>query len=145
MKLSEIILEDEYTLCEADKDAEIKKIATRPEDVEESTLLILPNISKFKELPSFKIPPIAIASEKTDILPAEVRKIELKDARATVAYAYFRFYKINTSSFKTIAITGTSILFSNPVTVPSEKGGMDAFFAKYATVFCAILSGKTCV
>ena len=108
MKLSEIILEDEYTLCEADKDAEIKKIATRPEDVEESTLLIIPNISKFKEPPSFKIPPIAVASEKTDILPAEVRKIELKDARATVAYAYFRFYKINTSSFKTIAITGTN-------------------------------------
>ena len=108
MKLSELIYDDELIQCESDKGIEIKKIVTNPNDVDEDTLLIIPNIEKVNSDIHFKVLPIAIASESPEKLTVEVPKLKLINARASVAKAYYRFYNIENIRFKTIAITGTN-------------------------------------
>ena len=108
MKLYELIYDDEILTCNADKNTQINKVTTNPEKIDKNTLLIIPNKQKLASALSFNKPPAVIACEETEALPKEIPHIRLKNARSVLAKAFYRFYKIDTSLFKTVAITGTN-------------------------------------
>ena len=108
MKIRELIFDEEYVECEADRDAEISKIVTDPLATEAGSLLIIPNISRLTSPIKFETPPIAVICDHTKNIPPEVPRIIPKNPRAAVANAFHRFYHLNEPRLKTIAITGTN-------------------------------------
>ncbi len=108
MKLSEILYQEDYSICEVSEDIQIEKIATKPEEVEKNTLLIIPNSSKIQKEMTFVTPPLAIACDKADIIPSGIPIIKLENPRLTLSRAFYRFFEIKSCRFKIIGITGTN-------------------------------------
>ena len=108
MKLSELLYEEDYIFCELNKDTEIEKIETDPQNADENTLLIIPNSSKIKSPQTFTTLPKAVACDRVDIVPSSIPKILLSNARLALSKAFYRFYGIESARFKIIGITGTN-------------------------------------
>ena len=106
MKISHIIFDNEAHLSQKEKDIEFKNIVTNAKDIGENSLLIIPN-SKKAIFDNSKVP-VAVICDHNCNPPQGFTTIRVNNPRLIMAFAYFRFYNINTQKFKLIGITGTN-------------------------------------
>ena len=108
MKISDIIFKEEYILSTIEEDLEFSNISTSPNDIGESSLLIIPNSEKVKEILCPSNPPVAVICDEKCVLPEDIPAIHVKNPREALAHACFRFEGILTEGIKIIGITGTN-------------------------------------
>lgn len=108
MKLSNIIYNEEYLFSLAEGDLEVSGISTDPCRVQDGDLLIIPNSDKYSDQLSFAHPPVAVICDEKCILPENIPSIRVKNPRAALANACYRFEELNLDRIKLIGITGTN-------------------------------------
>lgn len=113
MVLSDIIYENEYTSDYDISKIEFLKISTSYIDADENSLLVLLESAKRhnEEIKSIlkSRSPAAIICDSDDYSKAEGSPIiKVENARKALAFIYSRYYEINYSKFKMVAVTGTN-------------------------------------
>lgn len=107
MKISDIIDLRECLYSNVAPETEFSDITTNPDDVTDSSLLIIPNSAKISHDKNLPQSPVAIICDAPELFPNEAMII-VENPRRTLAESLRRYHNIDFSKFKTIGITGTN-------------------------------------
>lgn len=108
MKISDIIYREEYFVSEVSESLEFKRLTTRPWEIEEGDILIIPNSQKVSRLKECKVAPLAVICDANAVLPDNFPAIRVENPRLAMANVFFRFENPRLESIKIIGITGTN-------------------------------------
>ena len=108
MKINEIIYSDEIICSDVPENQEFDNITTDILQANSRSVVIISNSLNMPNLNSFDIAPTALICDQNAVLPQNIRAIRVKNPRLALAKAYYRYYHINTSGIKMIAVTGTN-------------------------------------
>ena len=121
MKLSELIHEGEYLLCRADMDIEIESICHSATELDNCSLLVIPNSNKIPTY--YNIRPRAILCDENAIIDEDIPCVRVENVRRAIAYAYSRFHRVQHPKLRLIGITGTNGKTSTSIFI---KRGLEA-------------------
>ena len=108
MKISEIILPEEYILSEVSDESNFTQLAMTAKDLVDGGILIIPNSEKLPSLSELKSLPLAIICDEKAVLPQNIARILVSDSRLALANAYYRYEKIQKGKMKIIGVSGTN-------------------------------------
>lgn len=106
MRLSDLILKDEYISSNADMETEIERITVNPGDTDDGSLFVI--LKEPKILYSFKEKPRAVLIERGLTPPPDIPYITVENIRREMSIVYSRFQRVDYSKFIMIGVTGTN-------------------------------------
>ena len=108
MKIFDIIHTDEYILTEVDGNLDVGNLTTDINNIQEDSILIIPNSFKLpKEISSAKIP-LAVICDLNAALPDCFPTIRVSNPRLALARSYCRFVGFDPKGITMIGVTGTN-------------------------------------
>lgn len=108
MKISDIILPDEYIFTEIDPSNEISKPTIDCKRPGADDILIIPSQKWAAELSRSKSAPLAVICDANTTLPENMPAIRVNNPRLAMARAFYRYENPNLDRMKIIGITGTN-------------------------------------
>ena len=107
MKLSQLIFKNEAESYTASGEEIIERITNDPRDIDGSTLLYLPDLSKLELLPEYR-KPAAILCPATESPNKQIPTVTAKDHRQLIAFASARLTGYKNGGMRVVGITGTN-------------------------------------
>lgn len=113
MKLCELIYESEYFSVSDPSDLTIEHITSEPREIrEDSAFVLLPGVrfdtSRIVSFAVAKHPRVIICEALPDYPTEKIPILFVKNARRTLSFLLFRFYRLSLSDMTLIGITGTN-------------------------------------
>lgn len=113
MNLCEIIYTNEYTCDRPIKNSEIEKVTTSSENINDKTLFVVIqsinfDVNKIIEYVISKKPAAIVCNKTLNVESEDIQILKAENTRSLLPFIYSRFYKIDYSKMRFVAVTGTN-------------------------------------